>query len=60
MLTNLIVTQFSLKLYILADGEKLLPLINFKGIKNCHKENRLNDNIHVKIKEIFIRCQENS
>ena len=36
------------------------PLIIFKGTKNGPKENRLTDNIHVKTKEIFIRCQENS
>ena len=52
--------EVSLILSILADGEKLPPLIIFKGIKNGPKENRLNDNIYVKNKEIFIRCQENS
>ena len=47
-------------LSILADNEKLPPLIIFKGTKKGRKENRLNDNIYVKNKEIFIRCQENS
>ena len=52
--------RISLILSILADGEKLPQLIIFKGTKNEPKENRANDNIHVKNKEIFIRCQENS
>ena len=52
--------EVSLILSILADGEKLPALIIFKGTKNVPKKNRLNDKTHVKNKEIFIRCQENS
>ena len=51
--------EVSLILSILADGEKLPPLIIFKGTKNGPKENRQNDNIDVKNKEIFIRYNEN-
>ena len=51
--------RVSLILSILAGGEKLPPLIIFKGTKNGPKENRQNDNIDVKNKEIFIRYNEN-
>lgn len=51
--------RVSLILCILANGEKLPPLNIFKGSKNGRKETSLNDNIHVKKNEIYIRCQEN-
>ena len=52
--------RVSLILCILANGEKLPPLVIFKGSKNVRKETRLNDNIHVKKNEIYIRYQENA
>ena len=52
--------RVSLILCILANGDKLPPLVIFKGSKNGRKENSLNDNIHVKKNEIYIRCQENA
>ena len=52
--------RVSLILCILANGDKLPPLVIFKGSKNGRKENSLKENIHVKKNEIYILCQENA
>jgi len=52
--------RISLILCILANGDKLPIFVIFKGSKNGRKENSINNNIHVKNNEIYIRCQENA
>ena len=52
--------RISLLLAISANGSKLKPLIVFKGKYNSTKQNKLNKNIHVANKDLFVVCQENS
>jgi len=53
-------TRLSLLLVISSSGGKLKPLIFFKGKFNSAKQNRLNKNIHVANKDLFLVCQENT
>ena len=53
-------TRLSLLLAINANGGKLKPLIVFRGKFNSTKQNRLNKNLHVAKKELYVVCQENS
>ena len=52
--------RLSLLLAINDSGGKLKPLFVFKGKFNPVKQNKLNKNIHVANKDLFIVYQENS
>ena len=53
-------TRISLLLCISASGEKLPPLLVFKGKSDGNKIKKLKENEYVKKKKIFVECQENS
>ena len=53
-------TRLSLLLANNVNGGKLKPLIVFKGKYNSTKQNRLNKNLHLAKKELYVACQENS
>lgn len=53
-------TRISLILSILDNGKKLKPLIVFKGKTGNRFENKLQNNILVKNKEILVKCQDNA
>ena len=50
----------SLVLTVLANGEKLKPVIIFKGKTDNRLEKKLQNNIHVKNNEILVKCQDNA
>ena len=52
--------RISLILSILDNGKKLKPLIVFKGKTENRLEKKLQNNIHVKNKEILVKCQDNA
>lgn len=52
--------RISLLLAITANGNKLKPLLVFKGKFNSNKQNKLNKLDIVANKNIFVVCQENS
>ena len=52
--------RISLILTILANGEKLKPVIIFKGKTDNRLEKKLQNNIHVKNNEILVKCQDNA
>ena len=57
------VTTFGSERYILpicANGEKLTPLVVFKGKKNGYIETRLRKYVSNKKEKIIVACQENS
>lgn len=52
--------RVSVMLTLLGNGEKLPPMMIFKGIENGTRYKTLLNNKYVKIKEIYIGCQVKS
>ena len=53
-------TRISVILCISADGQKIPPLLVFKGKKGGRKEEELKKNKYVQLKKIYVLCQNNS
>ena len=53
-------TRITVILLISTSGEKLPPLLIFKGEKDGRKEKALNNNEYCRKKKLFVVCQENS